>query len=224
MQFYRVVFMLAALLLTGCSQEEISQLRQDNTQLKEDASRLRRQVSQLQQVSQEAQAKVNQDYARRMAEFDQAMAQAGVANGCRALFNVCPASITAPGDAAMAAGYGGGSTLVFWAIYLTKMTFAAAVLGFGLALWTHRLRPDLTAQRQAGLELDQARKALRQSEFTASQATQERLKIEEKIQAAQLTLEQLEFEILEQRQELAAVNASMKEKKSDMDALSVFKF
>ena len=224
MYFYRLFLILVALFLAGCSQQEISQLKQDNTQLKEDNRLLRRQVNQLQQTSQEAQAKVDQDYAKRMAEFDQAMDQAGVVNGCRALFNLCPASITAPGDTAKAAGYGGGTTLVFWAIYLTKITFMVAILGFGLALWTRRLRPDLTAQRLANIELDQTKTALRENEFAISKINEDRQKIEEEIQATELILVGLRYEIYEKKDALAALDTSMKNKKSDMDALSAFKF
>ena len=217
MQIHRVVYLVIVLFLAGCSEDEIKQLKKYNQQLQI-------QINQLKEINQEAQAKVNIDYGKRQAEIDQAVQQVGVSQGCRFLINVCPASITAPGDAAMAAGYGGGGTVSFWAIYAAKALFIWGVFCSGIALWTRQLRPDLTAQRLAGIELDQARKALKETEFAASEANQEHQKIEKTIQTFKQILNQLDVDIFIKEEELAAAVQSVKVKKADIDALNSFKF
>lgn len=83
----------------------------------------------------------------RISYFEQ---QAAIAAGCAWLVPVCPRSITATGQKAIAAGYGGGSSPVFWLIVLAKAVLLAAMAGGAIAgaagVWhwlsIQRLRPE----------------------------------------------------------------------------------
>lgn len=59
--------------------------------------------------------------------------QAAVAAGCAWLVPVCPRSIASTGQKAIAAGYGGGSSPVFWLIAIAKAGLLAAAAGGALA-------------------------------------------------------------------------------------------
>jgi hypothetical protein len=225
MPAHRIVFIILALLLVGCEsdQEKIKTLEAEKLQLQI-------QVHRLQRISQEAQEKVDVDYARQMAAFDQAEHLAGIARGCRALVNVCPESVTAPGDAAIAAGHSGAGTSVWWLIWWAKWLFFILILGLAAALWTLRLRPDLNAQRVADKKLNKTHADLHQAKLLEAAAKHRQEEIERglaskerAIEQAEIRLQGYEYEIGQTKVELDELEQEKIQKQSTVDMLGVFK-
>lgn len=221
MQAHRVVFIVLALLLAGCFDKSTIE------KLEAEKSQLQAQVIRLQRISMEAQEKIELDYASQMATFHQAEHQAGIASGCRFLINVCPESITAPGDAAIAAGASGGNTAAWWTVYLTKIAAILVALGAALTLWTSKLRPDLSAKRELDLEVEKARADLKETtqryaEFKRQGAEAE-LANASAAAAAAAELKGYKHALQEKRSELRELEQAAMEKQTLIDALGSFK-
>jgi preprotein translocase subunit SecF len=152
------------MLLVGCSDDsEIKKLREENTQLKEQTKELVKQNRRLISSNQDAQDKVNANYGKAVAEQDHMDSEAAIANGCRAIFNICTNSMTAPGDAVIKNGTAsGGSGLIFWFIFTCKFLFIIFIVFLSIDLWTRRFKPNLDAAKNAQIELHDAENKLSQ--------------------------------------------------------------
>ena len=217
MQIYRMIFVFFLIFLTGCDQQRIDKLSTDKKSLQD-------QIFQLQNQIQEAQAKIDQDYATKKAVFDELEYQAGIAAGCRHFVNVCSASTTASGDSAQKAGYSGGGTAIFWAIYLSKCLFVLAVFFLGLVSWKHLVRPTLYAQKLADVELDKTRKSIEQGRIRFEKTQESTRQLEKKNNDAERALESKEAEILEKEERLVKLNEDLKVAEAARQALNSFKF
>jgi hypothetical protein len=80
MKFVTVTVLAAAALLAGCDSAERDRLRARTEILSE---------------------MVEKQYGKRQAELAQLAQQAAITEACRAVVNICPASVTAPGAAAI---------------------------------------------------------------------------------------------------------------------------
>jgi uncharacterized protein YlxW (UPF0749 family) len=217
MQIYRLIFVFLLILLTGCDQQKIDKLTAEKKSLED-------KVFQLQNKNQEAQAKIDQDYAIRKAEFDELEYQAGIAAGCRYFFNVCSASVTAPGDSAQKSGYSGGGTPIFWAIYLSKCLFVLAVFFLGLVSWKHLARPTLHAQKHADMELDKTRQSIEREKARLERTQDAVWQAEKKLKEADYVLKKKEADILEKEDRLTKLNEDLKAAEAAKQALTSFKF
>lgn len=217
MQIYRLIFVFLLILLTGCDQDTIDKLTAENKSLKD-------QIFQLQNQNQETQIKIDQDYAKRRAEFDEFEYQAGIAAGCRHFVNVCSASVTAPGDSAQKAGYSGGGTPIFWAIYLSKCLFMFSVFFLGLVSWKHLVRPTLHAQKHADMELEKTKKSIENEQARLKKTQDATWQAEKKLKEANDGLEKKESEIFTMEDRLAELNEDIKAVEAAKQALNSFKF
>ncbi|WP_322034619.1 hypothetical protein [Burkholderia sp. BCC1970] len=147
-----LVTLIFALLLVGCGDDS---LRERNAMLQ-------------QQVEQLQQQQLALEYWER---------QAGIAEACDAVIPLCPSLITAAGHAAERGGYRGGSSWLFWTIFLLKLTSVGAVIGgavaayrLGAARWAMPAQDDLA---QARSTIDKATETVFQAREEASQARQQ---------------------------------------------------
>lgn len=217
MQIYRLIFVFLVIVLTGCDQDKIDDLTVRNELLEE-------QVLQLQNQNQEEKNKITKDYAKRKAEFDQFEYQAGITAGCRHFVNVCPASVTAPGDSAQKAGYSGGGTPIFWAIYFSKCSFVLSVFWLMLVSWKRLVRPTLHAQKHADMELDKTQKSIEQEKARLEKTQAATWQAEKNLKEAERKLEKKEAEIFEKDEQLAELNHDLKGAEAAKQALNSFKF
>lgn len=220
MQVFGLIFFLLA--LAGCS-PELSRVKAENEALRE-------QVNQLQHSNFVANDRLNRDYAVRMAEFEKSERLAGISQGCRVIFNFCPASITGPGDAAIKNGASGAFTLAYWAMLIFKGCLVLGVIFSAVAFWSLRLRPDLTAKTLVEQELAEATDALskihqKHMEMVSSHAHADRLKkkahaqlleIQGEVSVALKELDAIKKEIFEAQQRA-------KQKEAAVKALGAFK-
>ena len=205
------------MMLTGCLDgPEIKELREENTQLKNRVAELDSRNQQLVSSNQEAQAKINIDYGKRVAELEQMQIEAAIARGCRQLFNICPASITAPGDAALQQEVSGGNSWIFWGIYLAKILMIVLPFLLLLELWTHRFKPNLNALDQAKRDLQDAENQLAEIQQlqSSTQTNLNALKDEYTLQRKNLN-----GDLAKRRQEIEKTDAELESKKSQMQAL-----
>ena len=219
MRFLGIILTISA--LVGCVCDAPTQKEFDDQKAQKES--LERQVQQLQESNLEAQEKIDKNYAKRMAEFDQAEYFAGIAQGCRAVFNVCPKSVTEPGDAAIAAGASGGGSNRFWIIWAIK---CAAFLGgflIILAAFTYRLRPDLQAKNLADEALEQTRKNQKQANELLAKTNLEHKEKKLNLTNAENLLVRLEDEIEVAKNELQKLEHDIKKKNDALDALGSFK-
>jgi septal ring factor EnvC (AmiA/AmiB activator) len=216
MRFHGIV--LALFYLAGCSpsQDELDHLREQNM-------RLENQVRQLQKSNLEAQERIKNDYVKRMADFSQAEHLAGIAQGCRAVLNVCPNSITGPGDAAIAAGASGGEASSFWTILTIKFGVLLCALLLSLSVWTYRLRPDLQAQKLAEQALDEARLELEQTQEFEASTHRDHQGLMRELANAETLLDEYRPKIEEARIEFNELEQAIKQKKHSLAALGSFK-
>lgn len=163
--------------------------------------------SKLREENAELRAKLKYEYAQREAEVAEVERRAAIAQACDYVFSACPLSMTAPGQAALDAGFTGGG-LIFWFLVIAKfLAFGAAigaVVGSAGWAWAKISRPSL-------IELDEAKcliEALQKKTDEASKKEFEALRrshiaheaaieIEKKIASRQSELDKLEAKIAE---------------------------
>ena len=217
MALYRIMTLCIVMMLAGCLDgPEIKELREENAQLKNRAAELDSRNQQLVSSNQEAQAKINIDYGKRVAELEQMQIEAAIARGCRHFFNICPDSITAPGDAALQQGVSGGSSWIFWGIYLAKMLTILLPFLLLLELWTQRFKPNLNALDQAQRDLQDAKNqldAIQQSQSSTQRHLND-LKDEYTVQRKSLNAD-----LAKRRQEIAKADAELESKKNQIEAI-----
>ena len=212
MAIHRIILLCIVLLLAGCfnlNEKEIKELQSKNAQLNN-------QIAELVSSNREAQAKINIDYGKRAAELEQMQIEAAIAGGCRQLFNICPDSITAPGDAALQNGVSGGSSWIFWGIYLAKTLTILLPFLLLLELWTQRFKPNLNALDQAQRYLQDAKNqldAIQQSQ-SSTQMHLNDLKDEYTVQRKSLNAD-----LAKRRQEIAKADAELESKKNQIEAI-----
>ena len=205
------------MLLTGCLDgPEIEKLRKENAQLNNQVNELTINNQTLVSSNQEAQAKINIDYGKRAAEMEQMQTEAAIAGACRVLFNICPASITAPGDAALQKEVSGGSHWIFWGIYLAKTL--TLILPFLLLfdLWTRRFKPNLDALGHAQRDLQDAKTQL--AETLKSQSSTKK-NLNDLTDEYTLQRKNLNADLAKRRQEIEKTDAELESKKSQIQAL-----
>ena len=217
MALYRIIILGIVMMLAGCFDEiEIEKLRKENAQLKNQVAELASSNQQLDISYQEAQSKINIDYGRRAAEMEQMQMDAAISGGCRLLFNICPSSITAPGDAALQQGVSGGSRLVFWGIYLAKTLMILLPFLLFLELWTRRFRPNLDALGQAQRDLQDKKNQLSETQQLQSSTKTDLTALKDEYT---LQRKNLNADMAKRRQEIAKTDAELDSKKSQMQAL-----
>lgn len=217
MALYRIIILCIVMLLAGCLDgPEIKELREANTQLKNQVAELVSRNQKLVSSNQEAQAKINIDYGKRAAELEQMQMAAAISGGCRLLFNICPDSITAPGDAALQQGVSGGSRWIFWGIYLTKTLTILLPFLLLLELWTQRFKPNLNALNQARMDLQNA-----ENQFTEIQQLQSSTQKNLKDLKEEYTLQRknLHADLAKRKQEIEKIDAELESKNGQMQAL-----
>lgn len=219
MRFLGIILILLALF--GCDLDVHSQ-KEFNDQ-KEQKENLEKQVQQLLQSNLEAQEKIEKNYAKRMADFDQAEYLAGIAQGCRAVINVCPKSMTAPGDAAIAAGASGGGTNRFWTIWAIKCAVFLGGFLIILAAFTYRLRPDLQAKNLADEALAKTRVDQIQANELLAKTNLAHAQRKQDLTDAEESLDEYEDQIETAKDELQKLEHDIKKKKDALDALGSFK-
>jgi DNA repair exonuclease SbcCD ATPase subunit len=214
MHVFGLIFLLLA--LGGCS-PELSRVKAENEALRE-------QVNQLQHSNLVANERLNRDYAVRMAEFEKSEHLAGITQGCRVIFNLCPATMTAPGDEAIKNGASGAFTVTYWTMLFLKACFLLGVIFSAVAFWSWRLKPDLTAKTRLDQELAEATDALnkmhqKHMEMVISHTHADRLKkkadaqlleIQGEVSAALKERDAIKKEIFEAQQRVVQKEAAVR--------------
>jgi uncharacterized membrane-anchored protein YhcB (DUF1043 family) len=213
---------LIALFLSGCSFEA--------NRLKAENENLRMEVQQLRSNNIEIATMLNQEYAARMAEFNKLEHLAGIAQGCRVLFNVCPESITKPGDLAIASGASGAFTLQYWVIKIIKFSLLIGLVIVAVLLWSMRLRPDLRAKVELESNLAETRDNIKEAKSELEVVLQEKIKAQNDCILVRKELNQLNDQLDEASDDLedlhnktAEVDAQIKQKETALRALGAFK-
>lgn len=214
------------IMLAGCLDgPEIIQLREENTQLKNKANELESRNQKLIANNKEAEAKISIDYGNRIANLQQMQMEAAISGGCRFLFNVCPTSITSPGDSVLKNNLvSGGSHWIFWTIYMTKILTIFLSFLLILELWSKRFKPNLNA-------LKKIQEDLKYSEHKLSEIQQIKSTVQEKIKNLTSDLENIrqkiknaETDLQSKIKQMQALEEEYKKKESAIKALQSFKF
>ncbi|WP_321812827.1 hypothetical protein [Burkholderia sp. BCC1985] len=181
-----VVTLIFAILLASCSDDG---LRERNAMLQ-------------QQVEQLQQQQLAIDYWQR---------QAGIAEACDAVISLCPSVITDAGHAAERKGYRGGSSWVFWAIFLMKLTSLGAVVGGAVAGYRAGAARWLMPARE---NLAQARSTIEEARQTVFEAREEASRAREQAREAGIQL-------AERQEALAGIQATHYRLKAETEQLEV---
>lgn len=242
MQTYRALIVALALaVLVGCSarekdlEKQVKDLENQLISQKAAAAAHEKIWGEAMAYMKKLEAEAKEQYSSRQAELDAKAREAAISAGCRLIFNLCPTSITTPGDLAASEGVSGGSSWVFWGVFLAKIlpfAFSIAVL---LELWTRRFKPNLDENQTAKLELDAIRAeavSIESEKETAARAIED-LKIELssldlRLKSAQSNLQNelqsIQNQRAEAKEELEKVKAEVQSAKVTKSALDSFNF
>lgn len=189
--------------LAGCqNNERIEQLKSENERLKQ----------QLKEGYYQAQAQIER-YERVAAEYE----------ACRWLIDVCPSSVRNLGEAAIKAGYSGGSDR-FWWLLMLKMLALGALLSSAYILANlgiaKLVAPSEKKAQEASEKIQKAQELVNLSEKRASEADRERQNAERKIEQLKSKKTNLQTEIDELQSIIESLNDDITKLKAAHDAFA----
>ena len=216
MQNYRLIIYLL-IFLSGCSSESYEkQLKSENEQLRTELYSLQSENKALLESNSDYKEQIRSDFVKRTAEIETKTRAAAVSSGCRHIINICPASITKPGDIAISEGISGGTDWVFWSIYFAKVMLLFSPLIVFLELWTSRFKPNLDALKIANAELE----VTKFSQAKIQNAIGCLIQANKELELKNLELEEI---VKAKKAEIEVAEASLKAKQSISAALNSFK-
>jgi hypothetical protein len=158
MSAYRCLILTTSLLLlSGCDalkdndqlRNELKTSQDSNTKLTLDKNNLELKNSNLTSKIEILSSRINNDYTTKIAELEKQERDAAITQACTQPFNinVCPKSMTKPGENAIKNGISGGSNPIFWIVYSLKwlslilITFPPLLILS--KLWYRQFKPKL---------------------------------------------------------------------------------